>query len=171
MQQFLMITLLADDRVGLVETLASLISQHQGNWLESSMAQLAGKFAGILRVSIAQPQLAALTAALQEQTDWQIQIASELPAAQPSPYTRQVQISLMAHDRVGIVRELSAILAASAMNVHKLTTFCASAPMSGEQLFNAIVDAQAEPSLNLSALKAALEGLSDDAMVDVAERV
>ncbi len=171
MQQCLVITLLADDRTGLVESIARMISQHQGNWLESNMAQLAGKFAGILRVSIAVEQIAALSAALRAETDWQIQIATELLEPQPSAYTRSIQISLMAHDRVGIVRELSAILAASAVNVQKLTTFCASAPMSGEQLFNAMVEAEAEPSLNLAALKIALEGLSDDAMVDVAERI
>ena len=35
-----------------METLAEVIADHKGNWLESSMSQLAGKFAGILRVSV-----------------------------------------------------------------------------------------------------------------------
>ncbi len=170
MQQYLMITLLADDRTGLVETLAALISQHEGNWLESSMAQLAGKFAGILRISVPDTQVGALSNALKSQDEWQIQIATERDNA-TQPTTRQVQINLVAHDRVGIVRELSAILAAAAVNVEKLTTFCASAPMSGEVLFNAVIDASAHQCVNLAELKAALEILSDDAMVDVAERI
>ena len=45
---FLVLTVIGDDRPGLVEQLAAAISEHRGNWLESSMAHLAGKFAGIV---------------------------------------------------------------------------------------------------------------------------
>ena len=44
------LTVLGNDRPGLVGELASVISAHHGNWLQSSMAQLAGKFAGIVEV-------------------------------------------------------------------------------------------------------------------------
>jgi hypothetical protein len=40
----LILTVIGDDRPGLVGELSAVISAHQGNWLESSMAQLAGKF-------------------------------------------------------------------------------------------------------------------------------
>ena len=53
MNTYLVLTVIADDKPGLVETLAEVIADHKGNWLESSMSQLAGKFAGILRVSVA----------------------------------------------------------------------------------------------------------------------
>ena len=49
----LVLTVIADDKPGLVESLAQTIASNSGNWLESSMSQLAGKFAGILRVSVA----------------------------------------------------------------------------------------------------------------------
>ena len=49
----LVLTVIADDKPGLVESLARIIASNSGNWLESSMSQLAGKFAGILRVSVA----------------------------------------------------------------------------------------------------------------------
>ena len=44
--QFLILTAIGDDRPGLVGELSAAISAHQGNWLESSMSRLAGKFAG-----------------------------------------------------------------------------------------------------------------------------
>ena len=53
MKTCLVLTVIADDKPGLVETLAEVIADHKGSWLESSMSQLAGKFAGILRVSVA----------------------------------------------------------------------------------------------------------------------
>ena len=38
--------------LGLVSELAAAISSHQGNWVESAMSNLAGKFAGIVRVAV-----------------------------------------------------------------------------------------------------------------------
>ena len=52
MTTYLVLTIIGEDRPGIVESLAEIISDHSGNWLESSMSQLAGKFAGILRVSV-----------------------------------------------------------------------------------------------------------------------
>ena len=60
----LVLTVIGDDRPGLVEQLATAISRHHGNWLESSMSNLSGKFAGIVCVSVAEEHLVALQAAL-----------------------------------------------------------------------------------------------------------
>ena len=51
----LILTVIGDDRPGLVERLSSVVSQHQGNWLESSMSHLSGKFAGIVRMHVTRP--------------------------------------------------------------------------------------------------------------------
>ena len=61
---FLILTVIGDDRPGLVGELAAVISAHQGNWLESSMAQLAGKFAGIVEVGVDATHADALRLAL-----------------------------------------------------------------------------------------------------------
>ena len=47
MQTSFIITFIGDDRPGLVEQLSAAIEQSGGNWLESRMSHLAGKFAGI----------------------------------------------------------------------------------------------------------------------------
>ena len=64
MSTYLVLTVIGDDRPGLVGELSAAISAHQGNWLESSMAQLAGKFAGIVEVSVDAAQADALRDAL-----------------------------------------------------------------------------------------------------------
>ena len=46
------ISVLGDDRAGLVEALSAVIAEHGGNWEQSHMTQLAGKFAGVVLVSI-----------------------------------------------------------------------------------------------------------------------
>ncbi|MGB4246421.1 MAG: ACT domain-containing protein, partial [Pseudohongiellaceae bacterium] len=49
MATYLVLTIIGDDKPGLVELLSETIARHSGNWLESNMSHLAGKFAGILR--------------------------------------------------------------------------------------------------------------------------
>ena len=49
----LVMTVIAPDRPGLVEALAATVASHQGNWVESRMAHLAGQFAGILHIEVA----------------------------------------------------------------------------------------------------------------------
>ena len=46
------LTLVGPDRPGLVEAVADAIAAQGGNWLESRMSHLAGRFAGILRVEL-----------------------------------------------------------------------------------------------------------------------
>jgi len=58
------VTLLGPDRPGLVEMVAGIIAGHGGNWLESRMSRLAGKFAGILRAELPEDRVVAALASL-----------------------------------------------------------------------------------------------------------
>ena len=58
MRSQLVLTVIGRDRPGLVEAIASQIAKHGGNWEESRMAHLAGKFAGILRITTDQAKAA-----------------------------------------------------------------------------------------------------------------
>ena len=59
----LVLTVIAPDQPGLVERIAQCIAAHGGNWLESRMARLANKFAGLLLVSVPEGRADALVAA------------------------------------------------------------------------------------------------------------
>ena len=52
MSKALVITLIGDDRAGIVEDVSRIIVNHDGEWVESHMANLSGKFAGILRANL-----------------------------------------------------------------------------------------------------------------------
>ena len=106
MSRSLVLTVIGDDRPGLVGRLATTISAHQGNWLESSMSHLAGKFAGILRVEVAEQDAAELTTALAALPD--LRVIAESSDAAPVPAAgRRFTLSLVGHDRIGIVREVT----------------------------------------------------------------
>ena len=165
----LVLTVIGNDRPGLVGQLARAISLHHGNWLESSMAHLSGKFAGIVSVSVPEDQLAALQGALDALAG--LRITTEVsPAAAPVQTTtgqRRLKLSLVGHDRIGIVREVSQVLARHEVNVENLSTHTASAPMSAEILFHATAELTASPAVDARALTLDLEQLSNDLMVDI----
>lgn len=162
----LILTAIGDDRPGLVEELATAISAHGGNWLEASMAQLSGKFAGIVEVAAPAGQVDALKAALA--TLKGLKIGVEVAATQKSaPAGRRLSLNLVGHDRIGIVKEVTQVLARHAVNVEDLQTCTSSAPMSAEILFHCEAELTAAPDFNVRELKVALEKLSDDLMVDI----
>jgi len=49
----LVMTIISPDRTGIVESIARVVAENGGNWLESRMCRLGGEFAGILRIEIA----------------------------------------------------------------------------------------------------------------------
>ena len=165
MPRSLVLTVIGDDRPGLVGALAAVVSDHQGNWLESSMSHLAGKFAGILRVDIPEQSEQPLTEALGALPDLSVIVQSSPPVTeQPG---RRFALALVGHDRIGIVREVTAVLARHAINVENLSTHTASAPMSSEPLFHADAELFASPDFDSAELQADLERISSDLMVDI----
>lgn len=163
---FLVLTVIGDDRPGLVGELASVVTAHHGNWLESSMAQLAGKFAGIVKIGVAHGQAAKLQHALLKIN--QLKITVEVSeASQLALATRRLKLALVGNDRIGIVKEVSQVLAHHAVNVESLETHTSSAPMSADTLFHAVAELTAAASLDASALTRELERISNDLMVDI----
>lgn len=168
MQVPLVMTMIGQDRPGLVEMVARLVASHGGNWLESRMCRLGGQFAGILRIQVAEPQQAALTRTLQDLATHGLSVVVHPDdAVAPTPGGRLALIELVGQDRPGIVRHISSILAAQGVNVEELRTECVSAPMTGELLFKAQARLQVPPVCNLANLRRELERAAGDLVVDV----
>jgi glycine cleavage system regulatory protein len=168
MRRSLVLTLLARDRPGLVEAIAELVARHGGNWLESRMASLAGQFAGILRVEVDATAAAALETALRSlEVEPGLAIVVRAAGEAPPPAGRLLSLELVGQDRPGIVRQVAQALAAKRVNVEQLESECISAPMTGETLFRARALLRLPLALAEAELKAALESIAEDLMVDV----
>jgi len=163
----LVMTVIGKDRPGLVETVARLVAEHGGNWLESRMCRLGGEFAGILRVHIAKDNQAALEAALRElgQHGLAVQVQVDRGAA-AEPLRRLARLEIVGQDRPGIVQQVSAALALHGVNVEEFSSECTSAPMSGELLFHANITMQIPAACQLADLRREVEKLANDLMVD-----
>ena len=164
----LVLTILGQDRPGLVDTIAQTVTNHNGNWIESRMARLAGQFAGILRVEVDAAQAATLTAAITALSSGGLETtvhsdvaeihATELPT---------IKLSLVGQDRPGIVREITRVLATHGVNVEELITECTRAANTGQLLFQAEAELRLPDGLSADTLRAALEQVASDMMVDL----
>jgi glycine cleavage system regulatory protein len=168
MQVPLVMTIIGRDRPGLVELVARLVAEHDGNWLESRMSRLGGHFAGILRVEVPAPRQAALVQALSALSAQGLSILAHAdpPGSAPAPQA-SVVLEFVGQDRPGIVRQISHALARHGVNVEELSTECASAPMSGETLFKAQARLFVPATCDLTVLRAELERIAADLVVDV----
>ncbi|HAJ76314.1 MAG: ACT domain-containing protein [Gammaproteobacteria bacterium] len=169
MTTYLVLTAIGDDKPGLVESLAQTIANNAGNWLESNMSQLAGKFAGVLRVSVNDQDADRLIGALEELSDQLTLVIERVDIDETQNTEQTVELNLIGNDRAGIVQEISHALAKLSVNVEKLASERAPAPMSGDALFKASALLKVPEGLNLEDLRSALEGLADDLIVELRE--
>ena len=81
MTTYLVLTIIGEDRPGIVESLAEIISDHSGNWLaEQYELKLAGKFAGILRAAVKEDKCEALINSLENSSKISSLLLRRFPA-------------------------------------------------------------------------------------------
>jgi glycine cleavage system regulatory protein len=120
MQRALVMTIIGADRPGLVESVAAIVTEHGGNWLESRMARLGGQFAGILRVEVATERESALRSALKQAESRGLTVVvqpDQVPATASA--ARLSSLDIVGQDRPGIVRQISGTLARHGVNVEE----------------------------------------------------
>lgn len=166
MSQYMVLSLIGDDKPGLVDLLSETIAAHQGNWQESRMAHLADKFAGILTVAVPEEQEMALAGALLDLGKQGLHVTVEKAQTQEAQGQRWL-LSLVGNDRPGIIKEVSQVLHALSINVAELTTHCEPAPMSSDLLFKADAILTAPATLSLEELEQSLERITNDLIVEV----
>jgi len=164
----LVLTVLGEDRPGLVESLAHIIAAHGGNWLESRMAHLAGQFAGILCASVPDANTAGLIRALQGLAAHGLQVVvAQSTTDEPARDSRWLTLDLVGSDHLGIIRDLAHALAQRGINIDELQTECTSAPMTGGMLFKATARLRVPLEVTVAALQVTLDQLAHDLMVDI----
>lgn len=164
----LVMTVIGKDRPGLVESIASIVAEHGGNWLESRMCRLGGEFAGILRVHVPAGNQPAMLEALKGLQTHGLRVVVQRDDVRPSSTAgKPAAFEIVGHDRPGIVRQITHALASRGVNVEELSTECVSAPMSGETLFKAQARLRIPDSCDVAALRGELEKIAADLMVDI----
>jgi glycine cleavage system regulatory protein len=163
------ITLIGADRPGLVRAIAQEVAAADGDWLESRLAALAGKFAGVVQVAVPEANGPALTARLKtlEAQGLRISIEAGSRSSGAEPAGRVLQLDLIGQDHPGIVRDIARLLAEHQVTVDELETGTSSGAFSGETLFKAHARLRLPPQLSTAELRSLLEALANELMVDV----
>jgi glycine cleavage system regulatory protein len=163
----LILTVIGPDRPGLVRTLAHSVAAHGGSWLESRMARLGGQFAGIVLVEAPDSLLADLRALESEGLRIVVQTGTAGEVSAVAPAGERLALEVVGNDRPGIVRDVARVLAEHGVNIEELTTGVVSGSFSGETLFRATAFVRAPDAASVAAIRAGLEFLGNEMMVDI----
>jgi glycine cleavage system regulatory protein len=163
----LVLTVIGDDRAGLVNAVAEVISSHGGNWERSQMAELAGKFAGIVVATVPDDRSVELIAAL-EPLQGMLDVTAQVAGPEvPHQATTVISLDLVGTDRPGIVSDITRVLTEHGVNIDSFATMTRDAPMAGGMLFEAAAELEITPSVDLISLQHSLEQLANELMVDL----
>ena len=162
------LTVLGEDRPGLVSALSAPISTHGASWQRSQMSRLAGKFAGIVLVSVADDRYDALSADLAELETQGLRVTLERTDEPAARELVRLHLELLGADHPGIVAEVSAALVDVGVSIDELTTDVREAPMAGGTLFEARAVLTAPiASTSTDDLRSMLEAIADELMVEI----
>ena len=165
----LVLTVIGDDRPGLVDALSGVIAEHGGNWEQSRMSHLAKKFAGVLLVQIADPKADELISSLHTlETEGLLHITAERsePDKAATDY-HTLYLDLVGQDHPGIVHDIAHTLANHDISIDDFDSETSSASMAGGMLFHASAQLRVPTAMSADDLQGILEQLANELMVDI----
>jgi len=136
------------------------------------MAHLGGQFAGMLFIETAGEHVDTLINSLKTLESDGLTVtavpgqSSFTPTDSPGA-DEAIEVELVGQDRTGIVRQITASIAACGANIEDLATECFSAPMSGERMFRATARVHLPQAIDAATLQSDLEAIAHDLMVDL----
>lgn len=163
----MVLTVFGDDRAGLVDSIAEVVDGNGGSWDKSYMAELAGKFAGVVAITVPDAKVASLLAAFEPLRSGGLDIA--IHAVESIPETeshRELQLVISGQDHPGIIHDVSHALAERGISIAELATETSDAPMSGGVLFEAHMTLHAPVGTSFGELHDALGRVADELVVD-----
>ncbi|WP_370893176.1 glycine cleavage system protein R [Janibacter sp. GXQ6167] len=162
------LTVIGPDRPGLVSAVAQVVAEHEGNWLDSRLAHLAGQFAGVVLVDLPADRLSHFESALRSAcASVDLELVIKPGDERPAPTGRTLTAHLVGQDRSGIVAVVSSALADIDVTIDEMTTSTSATPWDGGGLFQATLHLRVPGGVSDQAIQDALEALADELMVDL----
>jgi len=164
----ILISVLGDDKPGLLDSLSEIILSNDGDWIESTMSTVEAKVAGILRVNVPPKNAKKLIKELTT-SKLGLQIACEETAPVKLSEFKSYNIELIGQNHVDIINKLSHVLTYDLKaNVEGIKTeVINSSMMSSAQLFKAQIKLHLPMSIDERLIKEKLELIADEMMVEI----
>ncbi len=169
MQSHAILTILSDDKPGVVELIANAIERVGGNWVDSHLQNVHGKFAGIVVVSIGSNMEDSLAQSLEKlsQEGIHLQFTWTKLSEQEANHTTYKRIHVIGPDRTGIVKEISGALAERSINLVGLVSERSSTPWTGEPLFQAEAEIDVPTAIDFDELIDRLQLIAEELGLEV----
>lgn len=169
MKTSVILSAVGSDRPGLTQGLAEAVFAAGGNWLESHLSHLGGKYVGSILVELDAGRMGELEAAVARLNAGDLHV-SIAPAGDEAPIAtgRPLWFELVGQDRPGIVHEVTAVLAGLGVNIEDFATRTERGSMSAERLFRATARLTVPETTSTDQVQDAIEAISGEIMVDFA---
>ena len=155
------------DRPGLTQSLADAVLAAGGNWLESHLSRLGGKYVGSVLVEIDEAKLPVLERQIRDVDAAGLHVSIVAAGDGPAAPTHLVSIELVGQDQPGIVREVTTVLANLGVNIEDFGSGTENSSWSGERLFRATARLSIPADTSFEQVRTALEAISGEIMVDL----
>ena len=163
----LVLTIVANDRPGIVQAVSEVVAHYGGNWMDSSMVRLGGEFAGIARVSISEENTDALRASLAALKGQGLVITVQAASEGLAASGTNAHLMVSGADHPGIVRDISMSLAECGVSIAELHSEQFPASMTGQSMFQASALLVIPTDQSRDVLRERLERLAQDIMVEI----
>jgi glycine cleavage system regulatory protein len=166
----LVVTVMGPDRPGIVRMLSDRAQRYGANWAASRLSRLAGEFAGMVHFEVPPENATALADSLrglERSSGLKLVIAKSDSAPVPTGQ-RGVELELVGNDRVGIVSNLTRILADSGVSIEHINTELVGTTPSGPRTFKIVAHLLVPNTLSSDELRRRLETVASEMMVDIA---
>ena len=163
------LTLIGNDRPGIVDTIARKVTESGGNWMESRMIELGGQFAGLVQVEVPAHTFETVYKDLKdlELSGLNLSLVESSSTQASAPEMVEIRLEIVSPDRAGILSEITSIIAKQGVSIEELDTELTAAPWSGELLFKATLKLRAAKDQPTDQLIDALEDASVGMMLDL----
>ena len=164
----LLLSVIGSDRPGLTQALAGAVLSAGGNWLESHLSRLGGLYVGSVLVELDSGSVDLLRSAVQAVDAHGLEVRI-VPAVEGAGAAGDaIHFSLVGQDQPGIVHQVTAVLSRLGVNIEAFDTRISAEPHSGAPLFHIEARLRLPPTLGADGVRAALEEISGEIMVDIA---
>ena len=165
----LVVTVMGPDRPGIVRLLSDRGQRFGANWAASRLSRLAGEFAGMVHFEVPRENADALADSLRglEASGLKLVIAKS-DSSQPAAGLRGIDLELVGDDRLGIVSNLTRILAESGASIEHIHTEILGTTPTAPKIFKVSAHLVVPNSLSSDELRRRLEPLASEMKVDIA---
>jgi methionyl-tRNA formyltransferase len=164
----LVVSIVGTDRQGIVSALADKAQRFGANWAASRMTRLAGEFAGMVHFEVPRENADNLANSLRGLQSSGLQVVVARSDGVSAPALRVFELELVGEDRLGIVSNLTRMLAERGISIESIHTDIVRSGVSGKQTFKVEAHLLVPANLSVDALKKELGTLASEMMLDIA---